>query len=75
MSTFGHGSHSCPAQRFAISAIRVAIRRLVERYEFTPRFVEVLVRSQQIGAVARAAGPCMVAYRWRDAAPGGTKDA
>ena len=38
VSTFGHGRHSCPAQRFSISAIRIAIRRLLERYDLTPRF-------------------------------------
>ena len=26
VSTFGHGRHACPAQRFAISAIRIAVR-------------------------------------------------
>ncbi|MBY0275452.1 cytochrome P450 [Candidatus Binatia bacterium] len=65
VSTFGHGSHSCPAQRFAITAIRIAIRRLVERYDFTPRFTEVRPRRQQLGAVARAAHPCPVDYRLR----------
>ena len=65
VSTFGHGSHSCPAQRFAISAIRTAVRRLVERYDFTPGFTEVRPRRQQIGAVARAAHPCPVDYRLR----------
>lgn len=67
VSTFGHGGHSCPAQRFAITAIRIAIRRLVERYDFTPRFTEVRPRPQQLGAVARAAHPCPVAYRLRGA--------
>lgn len=65
VSTFGHGSHSCPAQRFAITAIRVAVRRLVDRYDFTPRFAEVQPRRQQLGAVARAAHPCPVDYRVR----------
>src|SRR5262249_37676749 len=41
VSTFGHGIHSCPAQRFSISAIRIAVRRLVERYDFTPQFTRV----------------------------------
>lgn len=65
VSTFGHGSHSCPAQRFAISAIRTAVRRLVERYAFTPHFTDVQPRMRQLGAVARAAGPCVVDYRAR----------
>ena len=65
VSTFGHGRHSCPAQRFSISAIRVALRRLVERYELTPRFAEAKPRPRQLGAVARAALPCPVSYRAR----------
>jgi cytochrome P450 len=66
VSTFGHGSHSCPAQRFAISAIRTAVRRLVARYDFVPHFVDTTPRVRQLGAVARAAHPCVVAYRLRD---------
>jgi cytochrome P450 len=65
VSTFGHGSHSCPAQRFSITAIRTAVKRLVEHYDFTPRFAEVRPRRQQLGAVARAAHPCPVDYRPR----------
>lgn len=65
VSTFGHGSHSCPAQRFSISAIRIAVRRLVERFDLTPRFTEAVPRPQQLGAIARAAAPCPVEYRVR----------
>jgi cytochrome P450 len=65
VSTFGHGRHACPAQRFSISAIRIAIRRLVERYTLRPRFRSVVPRRQQIGGVARAAHPCVVEYRVR----------
>ncbi len=69
VSTFGHGRHSCPAQRFSISAIRIALRRLLERYELEPLFTEARPRPRQLGAVARAARPCRVAYRQRAAAP------
>jgi cytochrome P450 len=65
VSTFGHGSHSCPAQRFAISAIRISVRRLLEHYDFTPRFTRADPKPRQLGAVARAARPCVVAYRPR----------
>jgi cytochrome P450 len=67
VSTFGHGRHSCPAQRFSISAIRIAITRLLEHYELEPRFTEATPRIRQIGGVARAARPCPVAYRRRRA--------
>jgi cytochrome P450 len=65
VSTFGHGRHACPAQRFSITAIRVSLRRLFERFEVTPRFAVALPRARQLGAVARAARPCVVAYRAR----------
>ena len=65
VSTFGHGLHSCPAQRFSISAIRIAVRSLVDRYELTPEFLDARPRPRQLGAVARAARPCVVAYRAR----------
>jgi len=65
VSTFGHGRHSCPAQRFSISAIRIALRRLLERYRLEPRFSSAAPRPRQLGAVARAARPCPVAYRVR----------
>jgi cytochrome P450 len=65
VSTFGHGSHSCPAQRFAVTAIRVAVGRLIARYDLTPHFAKAEPRRRQLGAVARAEAPCLVAYRAR----------
>lgn len=65
VSTFGHGRHACPAQRFSITAIRVSLRRLFERFDLAPRFASAAPRARQLGAVARAAGPCEVEYRAR----------
>ena len=65
VSTFGHGRHSCPAQRFSISAIRIAVRRLLERYELRPLFSTAAPRKRQIGGVARAASSCFVSYAAR----------
>jgi cytochrome P450 len=62
VSTFGHGSHSCPAARFSISAIRISIRLLLAQYEFTPSFTSAAPRSRQIGGVARSARPCRVQF-------------
>jgi cytochrome P450 len=62
VSTFGHKWHTCPASRFSITAIRVAVRRLLDAYELTPQFDEVEMRRQQIGGVARAAGRVRVRY-------------
>jgi cytochrome P450 len=65
VSTFGHGRHSCPAQRFSISAIRIALRALLDRYELTPEFRDAAPLRAQIGGVARAEQPCNVTYRRR----------
>jgi cytochrome P450 len=65
VSTFGHGLHTCPAQRFSISAIVIAVQALVGRFDFEPRFSEARPRARQIGGVARAAAPCVVGYRVR----------
>ena len=62
VSTFGHGSHSCPAARFSISAILIAIRRLLEAYELTPEFDRPEPRRRQLGGVARSEGPIRVRY-------------
>jgi cytochrome P450 len=65
VSTFGHGVHSCPAARFSISAIRISIRGLLDRYELEPLFTTASPRKRQVGGVARAARPCRVRYRSR----------
>lgn len=65
VSTFGHGSHTCPAQRFSISAIRTAVRALLDRYQLWPQFDRPGPLTRQIGGVARADRPTPVAYRRR----------
>ncbi|HEY4333316.1 MAG TPA: hypothetical protein VGM78_12125 [Ilumatobacteraceae bacterium] len=65
VSTFGHGVHSCPAQRYSISVIRTAVTALLGRYELTPRFQGPRPLTRQIGGVARADRPCRVIYRRR----------
>jgi cytochrome P450 len=65
VSTFGHGPHACPAARFSVSAIRIAVRRLVDAYDLTPAFDHATPRRRQLGGVARAERPLRVAYRTR----------
>lgn len=62
VSTFGHGPHSCPAARFSISAIRIAVRRLLETYELELEPREPAPRRRQLGGVARAERPVHVRY-------------
>ncbi len=65
VSTFGHGAHYCPAARFSISAIRIATRALLERFELERRFDGPQPLRRQIGGVARADRPCRVGYARR----------
>jgi cytochrome P450 len=65
VSTFGHGTHACPAARFSISAIRTAVRRLVDTYDLEARFDTAAARRRQIGGVARADRPLRIRYRAR----------
>jgi cytochrome P450 len=62
VTTFGHGSHCCPAQRFSLSAIGRAVERLFATFELLPRFESVPAVPSQIGGVARSADPCPVDY-------------
>jgi cytochrome P450 len=65
VSTFGHGVHACPGQRFALSAIRTAVKAHFDALEMTPAFTAAEPRPEQIGAVARAKEPCVVRYAKR----------
>ena len=67
VSTFGHARHSCPAQRFSISAIRISLGRLLQRYDVAPMFQRARPLRAQIGGVARA-HPCRIEYRRRSLA-------
>lgn len=62
VTTFGHGGHRCPAQRFSISAIVRTVDRLRSTFAMTPQFSTVTPLPFQIGGVARTAEPCPVAY-------------
>jgi cytochrome P450 len=67
VTTYGHGVHRCPAQRFSSRAITRTVHRLAERYELVPDFDSLTPRRGQIGGVARADAPCPVRYVRRDA--------
>jgi cytochrome P450 len=63
VTVFGHGRHSCPAQPFSLSAMTMAMTRLLGRFDMTPEW-DGYPRPvpAQIGGVARSADPCRVAY-------------
>lgn len=62
VTTFGHGGHRCPAQRFSLTAIGRAVDRMLATFELRPRFESVRAVPSQIGGVARSADPCPVDY-------------
>jgi len=62
VTTFGHGGHRCPAQRFSLSAIGRTVEQLFAAFELVPRFESVRAIPSQIGGVARAADPCLVDF-------------
>jgi cytochrome P450 len=66
VTAFGHGRHSCPAQPFSLSAMTMAVTRLLGRYDMAPAWAEYpRPVSAQIGGIARAAGSCLVSYTRR----------
>ncbi len=76
VTTYGHGSHRCPARRFSMSAIARTVIGLWSRFDLLPRYdVPPQALPFQIGGVGRAAAPCLIDYRRlnpsRAAAPGG----
>lgn len=67
VTTFGHGGHYCPAARFSISSIRIAVRALLDAFALERRFATLEPLRRQIGGVARADRPARVGYRRHDA--------
>ena len=64
VTVFGHGKHTCPAQPFSLAALTAATTALVTCFEWTPGWdLRPRPVPAQIGGVARASGPCPVAYR------------
>jgi cytochrome P450 len=68
VTTFGHGRHTCPAMPFSLAAMTRSVHRLLDHHDLRPRFESAEPLPGQIGGVARAAGPCVVAYRARERA-------
>jgi len=62
VSTFGHGKHACPGERFSLNAIKVIITIMLERLNLKPAFSTVKIPETQLGAVARADRLCFVNY-------------
>jgi cytochrome P450 len=65
VTTFGHGSHSCPAQSFSLTSIAQTVAAMTQTFHLTPEFGHVEPLAAQIGGVARADRPTPVSYERR----------
>jgi cytochrome P450 len=62
ISTFGHGLHACPAQKFSHNMCKVLMCLLLENFEFGNIDVPISPSSSQMGGVARAASDVILHY-------------
>ena len=69
VSTFGHGRHACPAQRFSLHMARIVVSRLLERFELAPCFAAMEPSRKQMGGVSRPEDTARVMFRLHETAP------
>lgn len=65
VTTFGHGSHTCPAQPFSLRVMVDTLAAVFGRFTVTLVDPDPHPRLGQIGGVARSGEPCRLAYRAR----------
>lgn len=63
ISTFGHGAHACPAQKFSHNMCKVLLSLLLEQFEFGALAESVEPSGTQMGGVARAAQDVLLRFR------------
>ena len=62
ISTFGHGLHACPAQKFSHNMCKVLMCLLLENFEFGNIDAPISPSSSQMGGVSRAASDVLLHY-------------
>jgi cytochrome P450 len=62
ISTFGHGAHACPAQKFSHNMCKVLLSLLLQHFEFGTLDAIVEPSGAQMGGVARAARDVILPY-------------
>lgn len=63
VSTFGHGRHACPAQRFSHHMCKIVVAQLLENFALTPLFDAPQPSARQMGGVARPDTAVLVGLR------------
>jgi cytochrome P450 len=53
ISTFGHGKHACPAQRFSHHMCKIVVSKILTHFELMPQFNDPQPSARQMGGVAR----------------------
>ncbi len=62
ISTFGHGRHACPAQKFSHNMCKVLLSLLLQNFEFSTPVAPVMPSPSQMGGVARASADVVLQY-------------
>lgn len=62
ISTFGHGLHACPAQKFSHNMCKVLLSLLLEQFDFSTPDAMIEPNSAQMGGVSRASGDVVLHY-------------
>lgn len=65
VSTFGHGRHACPAQKFSHYMCKVVLGALLQKYEFGAPHGDLEPSVMQMGGVSRTDAPTLLSYRQR----------
>lgn len=63
ISTFGHGKHACPAQKFSHNMCKVVLSTLLQRYTFSEPGGDLEPSAQQMGGVSRTANTALLRYQ------------
>ena len=63
VSTFGHGKHACPAQRFSHHMCKIVVTAILDRFAMEPLFSDPQPSSRQLGGVARPEALTRIQFR------------
>lgn len=65
VSTFGHGKHACPAQRFSHHMCKLVVSSMLQRFTLELQSGEAEASHKQMGGVSRAQSTVSISYRRR----------